>query len=29
MRSEVNVHLGARGPEVTPAEPQRELIAAN
>jgi Xaa-Pro aminopeptidase len=28
MRSEVNVHLGARGPEVTPAEPQRELITA-
>jgi Xaa-Pro dipeptidase len=29
MRSEVNVHLGTRGPEVTPAEPQRELILAD
>jgi len=26
VRSEVNVHLGERGPEVTPAEPQRALI---
>jgi Xaa-Pro dipeptidase len=29
VRSEVNVHLGERGPEVTPAEPQRELITAD
>jgi Xaa-Pro aminopeptidase len=28
VRSEVNVHLGSSGPEVTPAEPQRELITA-
>jgi Xaa-Pro aminopeptidase len=28
IRSEVNVHLGPRGPEVTPAEPQRDLITA-
>jgi Xaa-Pro dipeptidase len=28
IRSEVNVHLGAGGPEVTPREPQRELITA-
>ncbi|HEY8258114.1 MAG TPA: M24 family metallopeptidase [Gemmatimonadales bacterium] len=26
VRSEVNVHWTARGPEVTPAEPQQELI---
>jgi Xaa-Pro aminopeptidase len=29
VRSEVNVHLGASGPEVTPAEPQRALITAS
>jgi Xaa-Pro aminopeptidase len=29
IRSEVNVHLGTGGPEVTPAEPQRELIVAD
>jgi Xaa-Pro dipeptidase len=28
IRSEVNVHLGVGGPEVTPREPQRELITA-
>ncbi len=26
VRSEINVYLGAAGPEVTPAEPQRELF---
>jgi Xaa-Pro dipeptidase len=26
IRSEINVHLGADGPEVTPAEPQTDLI---
>ncbi len=26
VRSEINVYLGASGPEVTPAEPQRELF---
>ena len=29
VRSEVNVHLGERAVEVTPAEPQRELITAD
>jgi Xaa-Pro aminopeptidase len=29
MRSEVNVHLGESGPEVTPREPQRELVVAS
>jgi Xaa-Pro aminopeptidase len=28
VRSEVNMYWGARGPEVTPVEPQRELIVA-
>jgi Xaa-Pro dipeptidase len=28
MRSEVNMYLGERGPEVTPREPQVELIVA-
>jgi Xaa-Pro aminopeptidase len=28
VRSEVNMHWGARGPEVTPQEPQRDLITA-
>jgi len=28
MRSEVNVFMGPAGPEVTPREPQRELITA-
>ena len=28
VRSEVNVYLGEKGPEVTPAEPQQELITA-
>ncbi len=28
MRSEVNMYLGDRGPEVTPAKPQMELILA-
>jgi hypothetical protein len=28
MRSEVNVFLSDRGPEVTPKEPQSELILA-
>lgn len=26
VRSEINVHLAASGPEVTPAEPQQELL---
>jgi len=26
VRSEVNMYWGAGGPEVTPLEPQRELI---
>jgi Xaa-Pro aminopeptidase len=26
VRSEINVHLGEDGPEVTPAEPQTDLI---
>ena len=29
VRSEVNVYLGPAGPEVTPREPQRELIVAD
>jgi Xaa-Pro aminopeptidase len=29
VRSEVNVYLGPAGPEVTPTEPQRELIVAD
>jgi Xaa-Pro aminopeptidase len=29
VRSEVNVHMGEAGPEVTPREPQRELILAS
>jgi Xaa-Pro aminopeptidase len=29
VRSEVNVYLGTAGPEVTPREPQRELIVAD
>jgi len=29
VRSEVNVYLGPAGPEVTPKEPQRELIVAD
>ncbi|MEA2722471.1 MAG: Xaa-Pro dipeptidase [Gemmatimonadales bacterium] len=28
IRSEVNMHWGERGPEVTPREPQRDLILA-
>lgn len=28
IRSEINVHLAVDGPEVTPAEPQRDLILA-
>lgn len=28
VRSEINVHLAVEGPEVTPVEPQRELILA-
>lgn len=28
MRSEVNVYMAAAGPEVTPGEPQRELITS-
>ena len=29
VRSEVNVYLGPAGPEVTPRQPQRELIVAD
>ena len=29
VRSEVNVYLGPAGPEVTPREPQQELIVAD